>query len=66
MPARRSGKQIFDKVLDKAYRIDKPSGTGFTAYQPWLHGLRFGGPLGSNSSYYEWGQQMHQAWLDKA
>lgn len=59
-------KQISDRVLDKAYRIDKPSGTGFTAYQPWLHGLRFGGPLGSNSSYYEWGQQMHQVWLDKA
>lgn len=59
-------KQIWDLVLDKAYRIDKPSGTGFTAYQPWLHGLRWGGPLGSNSSYYDWGQQIHNTWLDKA
>ena len=58
-------KQIYDYVLDKAYRIDKPSGNGFTAYQPWLHGLRFGGPLGSNSSYYEWGQQIHNTWLDR-
>ena len=58
--------QIWDRVLDKAYRIDKPSGTGFTAYQPWLHGLRWGGPLGSNSSYYDWGQQIHNTWLDKA
>ena len=59
-------KQIWDRVLDKAYRIDKPSGTGFTAYQPWLHGLRWGGPLGSNSSYYDWGQQIHNTWIDKA
>lgn len=57
-------KQIWDRVLDKAYRIDKPSGIGFTAYGPKVRGLRWGGPLGSNSSYYDWGQQIHDVWLD--
>ncbi|HET7737946.1 MAG TPA: ABC transporter substrate-binding protein [Tepidiformaceae bacterium] len=59
-------KQIWDRVLDKAYRIEKPSGVGFTAYQPWTRGLRFGGPLLSNTSYYEWGMQIHDTWLDRA
>ena len=34
-------------------------------YQPWLRGTRFGGPNGSSSFYYDWGDQLPTIWLDK-
>jgi hypothetical protein len=37
----------------------------FELYQPWLRGIRFGGALGDNSYFYEWGDQIAEAWLDK-
>jgi hypothetical protein len=47
------------------YRPQTATGYGFEVYQPWLRGIRFGGLLGVNSSYYDWGAQIEGAWLDK-
>ena len=58
-------RRIWDRVLDKAYRVEKPTGASFEQYQPWVRGIQFGGVLGTNSYYYEWGQQIAKAWLDK-
>ncbi len=58
-------RQMWDRALDMAYWPGMPSQAGFEIYQPWLRGIRFGGPLGSNSSYYDWGDQAAEAWLDK-
>jgi peptide/nickel transport system substrate-binding protein len=66
-PAKRKALQlkIWDKLLDQAYRPVTARGMTFEIYQPWLRGIRFGGALGDNSSYYEWGDQIAEAWLDK-
>jgi peptide/nickel transport system substrate-binding protein len=59
-------KKIWDKDLDQAYR--PPFADGFTpeVLQPWLRGIRWtGNPPGDNSSYYNWGDQVAAAWLDK-
>jgi peptide/nickel transport system substrate-binding protein len=59
-------RKIWDKDLDMAYR--PPYGAGFTTevYQPWMRGVRWSGSApGDNSSYYNWGDQVHSAWLDK-
>jgi ABC-type transport system substrate-binding protein len=63
-PAKRKEiqRKIWDRVLDKAYRIDKAGGNNFYAYPPYLHGLQFGG---SQTDFYDWGVQLAQAWLDK-
>lgn len=57
--------QIWDKALDQSYRIEKPAAIGFDVQQPWVRGLRWGGPLASNSSFYEWGPQIQGVWLNK-
>ncbi|MEX2229644.1 MAG: ABC transporter substrate-binding protein [Dehalococcoidia bacterium] len=62
---RQIWQQIWDKVLDQSYRIEKPSAIGFDVQQPWVRGLRWGGPLASNSSYYDWGPQLQGVWLNK-
>ncbi|MGI8549775.1 MAG: ABC transporter substrate-binding protein [Dehalococcoidia bacterium] len=63
---RQIQKQMWDRILQKAYRIEKPVAIGFETYQPSLRGIRFTGqPHGANSSYYEWGVQVADAWLDK-
>ena len=58
-------KKMWDLELDKMYRPPMPAGFTYENYQPWLRGIRFGGLLGSNSSYYDWGMQIEGAWLDK-
>lgn len=58
-------KKIWDYDLDQMYRPPLPTGYAFEILQPWLRGIRFGGILGSNSSYYDWGAQIEGAWLDK-
>ena len=58
-------RKIWDKMLDKAYRVDKPVPQAFSTYQPWLRGLRWAGALGVNSSFYDWGPQIKDVWLDK-
>ncbi len=56
--------QMWDRMQDKMYRVETPAGIGFTLYQPWVRGLRFGGARGTNTSLYEWGHQLHRVWLD--
>jgi len=58
-------KKIWDRDADQAYRPPTPTAYGFEVYQPWLRGIRFGGLLGASSSYYDWGSQIENAWLDK-
>jgi len=58
-------KKMLDRSLDQMYWPPVPAQIGFEIYQPWLRGIRFGGPLSSNSSYYDWGDQIGEAWLDK-
>jgi peptide/nickel transport system substrate-binding protein len=55
-------RKIWDRVLDKAYRIDKVGGHNFYAYPPWLQGMQFGG---AQTDFYDWGVQLPTAWLDK-
>ena len=56
---------MWDYFLDKMFWPPLPSPIGFEVYQPWVRGIRFGGILGTNSSYYDWGDQIAGAWLDR-
>lgn len=48
------------------YRIPQTGFYGYEVMQPWLRGWRgAGGPLGSSSYYYDWGEQIIDIWLDK-
>ena len=58
-------RQMWDYFLEKMYYPPLPSRVGLEVYQPWLRGIRFGGIFGTNSSYYDWGDQVASAWLDK-
>ncbi|MBM4416065.1 MAG: ABC transporter substrate-binding protein, partial [Chloroflexi bacterium] len=59
-------RKIWDKDLDQAYRPPWAAGFTIEAYQPWVRGLRWSGTSpGDNGSYYNWGDQVHTAWLDK-
>jgi ABC-type transport system substrate-binding protein len=66
-PAKRRELQlkIWNKLADQVYRPITARGLTFELYQPWLRGIRFGGALGNNSYFYEWGDQIAEAWLDK-
>jgi ABC-type transport system substrate-binding protein len=55
-------RKIWDRVLDKAYRIDKAGAHTFYPYHPWLMGLQWGG---AHSEFYDWGAQLANTWLDK-
>ena len=57
-------KTMWDYFLQKMFWPPVPSGLGLQIYQPWLHGIRFGGIFGANSSYYDWGDQVAGAWID--
>ena len=59
-------KKIWDRDLDMAYRPPLADGFTFEVYQPWLRGVRWSGEApNDNSSYYNWGDQIAGAWLDK-
>jgi peptide/nickel transport system substrate-binding protein len=58
--------KIWDRVwTDQMYRIPQAGGYAFELYQPWLRGFRSGGPNGSSSYFYDWGEQIIDMWLDK-
>jgi len=59
---RATQRKIWDRILDKAYRIDKAGAHTFYPYQPWFMGLQWGG---NHSEFYDWGPQLAYAWLDK-
>ena len=58
-------REIWDFNMEKAYHPPLPTQFSFEVYQPWVRGLRFGGVMYSNGSYYDWGHQVDGAWLDK-
>jgi len=57
--------QMYEYEADMMFRPPLPSAYSFEIYQPWVRALRFGGALGDNSSYYDWGDQIAEIWLDK-
>jgi ABC-type transport system substrate-binding protein len=66
-PAKRKDllSKIWDKYHDQMYRPLATNGPAFEVMQPWVRGLRFGGALGTASSFYDWGELIQTAWLDK-
>jgi ABC-type transport system substrate-binding protein len=66
-PAKRREiqRKIWDRDLDMMYRPGLPNGFGFETYAPWMRGIRFGSDIKDSSSYYTWGAQVDNAWLDK-
>jgi ABC-type transport system substrate-binding protein len=58
--------KIWDKDLDMMYRPTVPYSNSIQVYHPWVRGIRWTGSApGDNSSYYNWGDQVAHAWLDK-
>ena len=58
--------KIYDRDLDQMYRPAFPSGNSPEVYQPWVRGIRWGASSpNDNSSYYDWGDVIPAAWLDK-
>jgi peptide/nickel transport system substrate-binding protein len=67
-PAKRRAiwRKIWDRELAQAYRPPMATGFTFETYQPWMRGIRWSGTSpGDNSSYYNWGDQVQNGWLDK-
>ncbi len=59
-------RKIWDRELDQAYRPPQAAGITFEVYQPWTRGIRWtGSSPGDNSYYYDWGDVVQDAWLDK-
>ena len=58
-------RKMWDHALEKMFWPPLASTGTISVYQPWLRGMRFGGSSGSSSYYYDWGDQIASAWLDK-
>jgi ABC-type oligopeptide transport system substrate-binding subunit len=58
-------KRMWDHELDVMYRRPLSAQHTFVILQPWLRGVRFGGQFGTNTEFYDWGDQIHRAWIDK-
>ena len=58
-------KTMWDYFLEKMYWPPQPASIGIEVYQPWVRGIRFGGVFLTNVSYYDWGDQIAGAWLNK-
>ena len=59
-------KKIWDRDLDQAYRPPMAAGFAFEVYQPWVRGVRWTGTSpNDNSYYYDWGDVLGGAWMDK-
>ena len=58
--------RIFDKVLDQVYRIERTAPFPNNTQQNWVRNFRFSYPFISHHWVYEWGDQFHTGWLDRA
>lgn len=58
-------RNVWDRVLDQAYRIEKPAGYSFALQQPWLRGNRYGRSIGSGQYYLDTAELTTHMWLDK-
>jgi len=61
-------RRIWDRVLDKAYRVEHTNSVSFSMYQPWLYGMRWivgNDGLGPSSFGYNNSQFIANIWIDK-
>ena len=58
-------RQMWDYFLNQMFWPPLASSIGTSVYQPWLRGFGFGCPNTTSSYYYDWGDQIASAWLDK-
>ncbi|MGE0229050.1 MAG: ABC transporter substrate-binding protein [Dehalococcoidia bacterium] len=66
-PAKRKDllAKIWDQYHDQAYRPVRTFGRAFNVQQPWLRGVRLESAFGARSYFYDWGEILVKAWLDK-
>ena len=58
--------KIYERDLDMMYRPTLPTANYPEVLQPWVRGVRWGASSpNDNSSYYDWGDVIPAAWLDK-
>ena len=57
--------ELWNYMLDQMFFPPLATAISMNVYQPWVRNLRFYGPNGSSSYYYDWGDQIHKVWLDK-
>jgi ABC-type transport system substrate-binding protein len=59
--------KMWDRIhKDQIYRVSQAAGYAFDVQQPWLRGWRgAGGPVGTSSYFYDWGEQIPDMWIDK-
>lgn len=59
-------RKIWDQYHDGAYRPVSVIGQSFNnVLQPWVRGVRLDSALGSRNFFYDWGEMIVKAWLDK-
>jgi peptide/nickel transport system substrate-binding protein len=61
-------RKMWDRVLDKAYRVELPNNVSFTMFQPWLHGMQWilgNDGLGPSTFGYNNSQFIGNVWIDK-
>jgi peptide/nickel transport system substrate-binding protein len=61
-------RKIWDRVLDKAYRVEHTNSVAFTMYQPWLYGMQWivgNDGLGPGTFGYNNSQFIGSVWVDK-
>lgn len=61
-------RKMWDRVLDKAYRVEHTNNVSFTIYQPWLHGMQWilgNDGLGPSTFGYNNSQFIGNVWIDK-
>lgn len=66
-PAKRKDllTKIWNQYHDQAYRPVRTFGRAFNVQQPWLRGVRLESAFGARSYFYDWGEILVKAWLDK-
>ena len=58
-------RNVWNKVLDQMYRIEKTSGYSAYLQQPWVRAVRYSRQVGSGHQYLDTGYEAFNAWIDK-
>ena len=58
-------RKIWDKMQDQIYYVTLGQSHTYSVYQPWLRNVRNGGALIVSIIYYDLGDSLGEAWLDK-
>lgn len=58
-------RKIWDKMQDQIYTLALGQTHTYNVMQPWLRNIRVGGALGVSLLYYDLGDSLGEAWLDK-